>query len=244
MTTTLIIPGLNSSGPAHWQSWFEEHIPGTVRVIQADWSKPDLAAWSARIRRNITRTPGRLLIVAHSFGALPAAQAASDHSDRIAGALLVAPADPDKFGIGEHLPQTRLSFRSVVVGSTNDPWITLDRAAHWADIWGSDFVNLGNAGHINVDSGFGPWPEGLSLLERLRRAAERSDEAKREAQSRRTRTLSARRPAGPSRLSQASTRSIDDRQHLQRAAALLEEAGWHVSPPRQRVGSVIGEICQ
>ena len=172
MTTTLIIPGLKSSGPAHWQSWFEAHIPGTVRVIQPDWNKADLAEWAARVRRDITRTPGRLLIVAHSFGVLAAVQAATDHAERIAGTLLVAPADPKKFGVEELLPQVPLPFPSVVVGSTNDHWMTLERAAYWADLWGADFVNLGEAGHINVESGFGPWPEGLSLYGRLRRSTE------------------------------------------------------------------------
>lgn len=241
MTTTLIIPGLNSSGPAHWQSWFEERIPGTIRVIQPNWDKPDLAAWAARVRRDISRTPGRLLLVAHSFGALAAAQAANDHSDRIAGALLVAPADPDKFGVSEFLPQRALPLRSVVVGSTTDPWMTLDRAAHWADLWGSDFVNLGAAGHINIESGFGPWPEGLSLLERLRRTAERKDSAVRPVASHLVRTRS---PFRESNTYHPRARITHDRQHLRCAAKLLKEAGWHVSPPRQRAVSVIGEIRQ
>lgn len=169
MATTLIIPGLSNSGPDHWQSWFEAHIPGAVRVIQRDWKDANLPDWAGRVRREINRIPGKLFIAAHSFGVLAAVQAAQDHSDRIGGALLVAPADPDRFGVSEYLPQRELSFNSVVVGSTNDPWMKHDRAAHWADVWGSDFVSLGAAGHINADAGFGPWPEGLALLLRLRR---------------------------------------------------------------------------
>jgi predicted alpha/beta hydrolase family esterase len=171
MTTTLIVPGLHSSGPAHWQTWFEAHIPGSVRVIQRDWDKPDLPEWASRVRREINRIPGRIFIVAHSFGALAAVQASHDHSSRIGGAMLVAPADPEKFGIADYLPSVPLVFRSVVVASTNDPWITAERAAHWADVWGADFVSLGEAGHINVEAGFGPWPEGLALFERLRRSS-------------------------------------------------------------------------
>lgn len=172
MTTTLIIPGLYSSGVDHWQSWFEDRIPGTLRVIQRDWTKPDLAQWASRVRREINRTPGRHILVAHSFGVLASVQAAADLPERIAGALLVAPADPERFGVTAYLPQEPLPFRTVVVGSRNDPWMSLDRAGHWADVWGADLVNLGDAGHINADSGFGPWPEGLQLLERLKRAAE------------------------------------------------------------------------
>lgn len=175
MATTLIIPGLNNSGPDHWQSWFEARIPGSVRVVQRDWTRPNLPCWSARVRREISRTPGRLWIVAHSFGCLAAVQAASDHSERVAGALLVAPADPDKFALGEFVPDQPLAFASVVVGSSNDSWMRIEKAAFWADLWSSDFVNLGEAGHINAQSGFGPWPEGLSLFNRLRRSAEARD---------------------------------------------------------------------
>lgn len=172
MTTTLIVPGLRSSGPAHWQTRFEHHIPGAVRVIQRDWSHADLPEWSSRVRREIRRIPGRIIIVAHSFGVLAVVQAAQDLSDRVSGALLVAPADPDKFGVGDYLPMAPLSFKSVLVASTNDAWMTLERAAFWADLWGADLVNLGPAGHVNVESGFGPWPEGLRLLERLRQSIE------------------------------------------------------------------------
>lgn len=229
MTTTLVIPGLNSSGPDHWQSWFEAHIPGTVRVIQSDWSKPDIPAWTARIRRDITRSPGRLIIVAHSFGALAAVQAAQDHSNRIAGALLVAPADPAKFAVEDLLPQEPLPFPSVVVGSTNDPWMSIERAAQWADLWGSDFVNLGNAGHVNVESGFGPWPEGLALYGRLRRAAEaRHAAAKFElANPQRSRLVTRRQTNGLD----VRSRTANDVRDLKHAVAVLKRAGWSVTPP-------------
>jgi uncharacterized protein len=237
MTTTLIIPGLNSSGPDHWQSWFEAHIPGTVRVIQADWNKADLPEWAARVRRDITRTPGRLFIVAHSFGVLAAVQAAVDHADRISGAVLVAPADPEKFGVDELLPQEPLPFPSVVVGSTNDHWMTLERAAHWADLWGSDFVNLGAAGHINAESGFGPWPEGLALFERLQRRVELTEiiDAASDHSLARTFSKDAARTWRRSR-DRAFVRSgrLAERSALKQAAALLQEAGWNVTPPAGR----------
>lgn len=170
MTTTLIVPGLHGSGPDHWQTWMEAHIPGSVRVIQSDWKRADLAEWAGRVRREISRNPGGIFLIAHSFGALAAAQAAFDHEHRIEGALFAAPASPEKFKVAPLLPSRPFVFPSVVVASRNDPWIALDEAAHWAGVWDSDFVNLGDAGHINPESGFGPWPEGLALYRRLRRA--------------------------------------------------------------------------
>jgi predicted alpha/beta hydrolase family esterase len=206
MSTTLIVPGLKSSGSSHWQTWIEDHQPGTVRVIQSDWNDAHLPDWSQRVRRDISRNPGRLFIVAHSFGVLASVQAAHDRADRIAGALLVAPADPEKFGVEDNIPRTQLPFPSVVVASTTDPWMSLERSASWADVWGADFVNLGDAGHINSESGFGPWPEGLMLLDRLKRSA-------------RLRNVQADNDS-----------SIADAQ-LAHAASLLRGAGWHVRAP-------------
>ena len=66
------------------------------------------------------------------------------------------------------MPQQRLSFPSIVVASETDPYVSIDRAEEFSRSWGSRFVNLGPAGHINVASGHGPWDQGLLLLEELR----------------------------------------------------------------------------
>ena len=99
MDTTLIVPGLHGSGPDHWQSWFERKIAHCVRVVQSDWNTPNLPQWSAKLRRELNRVPGRVWIVAHSFGCLAAVQTAFDYGERISGLMLVAPADPARFGL-------------------------------------------------------------------------------------------------------------------------------------------------
>ncbi|HVT26422.1 MAG TPA: alpha/beta fold hydrolase, partial [Lacipirellulaceae bacterium] len=152
--------------------WLEHRTAGSLRIKQRDWNDPHLPDWSSRIRSEIARSTGPLFLVAHSFGALAAAQAASDHAARITGALLVAPADPDNFGVAEFLPTKPLGFPTIVVASTNDPWMPFERAEHWSRLWRAELINLGDAGHINAEAGFGPWPEALALIERLRRAAE------------------------------------------------------------------------
>lgn len=169
MSRILIVPGLNGSGPTHWQSWFEQKLSNTVRIEQSDWSDPYLPRWAGAVRQELDRSKGHAWIIAHSFGCLAAAHAAADYRDKVAGVMFVAPADPEKFQVTSVLPQERLGFPSVVVASSNDPWMRLTHAAYWADIWGSRLINIGNAGHINVDSGHGPWPEGLEIFEQLRR---------------------------------------------------------------------------
>lgn len=168
MATTLIVPGLHGSGPGHWQTWLEKQIPNAVRVIQGDWRDAHLPSWAMRVRREIARAPGKVWIVAHSFGALAAAQAGWDHRERIAGAMLVAPADPEKFGAADLMPEGPLGFPSVLVASSNDPWMRLEKAAYWAKTWGSDLIHLGPVGHINERSGHGPWPDGLDIFDDLR----------------------------------------------------------------------------
>jgi len=66
------------------------------------------------------------------------------------------------------MPLVRLPFPSVVVASSDDPYVTPGRAAAFARAWGSRLVTLTRAGHVNTDSGFGPWDEGRRLLEELR----------------------------------------------------------------------------
>ena len=52
VSPVLVVPGLNGSGPAHWQSWIEGLI-GAQRVHQDDWSRPDIDSWSARVEAAI-----------------------------------------------------------------------------------------------------------------------------------------------------------------------------------------------
>ena len=189
-STTLIIPGLYGSGPAHWQSWLESHIAGARRVVQDDWSIAALDLWSDRVRNAIDNAVGQVWLVAHSFGCLAAVTAAVDRADRVAGALLVAPANPERFTaqgllqasppagdtgsakttITQRIPHQPLGFPSIVVASSNDPWMRLTAASVWADRWGAQFECIGRAGHINIESGFGPWQNGLDLFERFRTA--------------------------------------------------------------------------
>ncbi len=62
------------------------------------------------------------------------------------------------------MPLLRLPFPSTVVASSNDPYVSLERARYFAQCWGSQFVDLGAAGHINTASGLGDWPAGVALL--------------------------------------------------------------------------------
>lgn len=151
----LIIPGLNDSPSDHWQSWLQSHHRDAVRVVQHDWATPDLERWAARIDSTLARSgSGRWIAVAHSFGALALVRhLAMDPEAGIAAALLVAPADPDKFGLGDLMPARALPIAATMVLSQSDPWLGPVAGLRWAARWGCHVVDLGDAGHINASSG-------------------------------------------------------------------------------------------
>jgi predicted alpha/beta hydrolase family esterase len=60
-----------------------------------------------------------------------------------------------------------MNFKTIVVASTNDPWVSIERAAFFAEKWGSEFINIGDAGHINAMSGHYQWQEGMDLLKKI-----------------------------------------------------------------------------
>ena len=169
----LIIPGLHDSGAGHWQTWLQGQYRDSRRVTQRDPSRPELERWAERIQRTLeVAGEGEWLAVAHSFGALALVKHLADWPDStIREALLVAPAEPDKFGIAEALPHQRLARRTRVIASTTDPWMSAASAARWAHRWGASYSNLGPVGHINTESGFGPFPLAKSWVEAARARA-------------------------------------------------------------------------
>ncbi len=180
----LIVPGFNGSGPAHWQSWLEQQVNNCTRIDGIAWDQPVLAQWAGRVRDVLAKAEQPVWIIAHSFGSLASVVAAADRPEQVAQLILVAPADPARFDCmglrPEHsgfdsrytldhaLPTRKLQVRGLVIASRNDPWQHFDKAAALAKQWGLALHDAGDAGHINSESGYGPWPELLKLLARRR----------------------------------------------------------------------------
>ncbi|MGH8491547.1 MAG: alpha/beta hydrolase [Moraxellaceae bacterium] len=168
----LVLPGWKNSGPAHWQSHWEDKFPEWQRVQQASWSQPQKADWIATLDEYIAASPRRVLLIAHSLGCISVAHwaAQTQHPEKVAAALLVAPADVERATVASPLrsfapiPCEVLPFPSLLIGSDNDPACNAWRACDFAQSWGSQFHLLSGAGHINADSRLGDWEEGLDLL--------------------------------------------------------------------------------
>jgi predicted alpha/beta hydrolase family esterase len=163
----IVVPGLHDSGPGHWQTLWQHRHPEFFRVYQDEWHQPDLPAWSARVDQVRSRDPRPALLLAHSFGCLASIASVARNPVNVAGILLVAPADPEKFGVTPVLPATPLECATVLVSSRNDPWMRADHAATWAARWGSLLIDAGARGHINAESQLGYWQFGQEALQLL-----------------------------------------------------------------------------
>jgi predicted alpha/beta hydrolase family esterase len=173
--TLLIVPGLGDSGQEHWQNYWLTKYESSQKVIQNDWDKPVLEDWLHKLNEAIAAIDGKIIIVAHSLAAVLVAHwSTTNNTQKIAGALLVAAADVDS---RSHTPKetwnfspihlSKLDYPSIVVTSSNDPYISVERAQFLAEQWGSAFVNIGPKGHLNSDSQLGYWEEGQAILQSL-----------------------------------------------------------------------------
>jgi predicted alpha/beta hydrolase family esterase len=163
----LIVPGYTNSGPDHWQSRWEAKLSTARRVEQAEWSKPVREDWTATVAKAVNDAEKPVVIVAHSLGVPSVVQALPHFRNKIAGAFFVAPPDVANPEIRpRHLmtfgpyPRDPLPFPSITIASRNDPYCAFEVAEDIASAWGSLFIDAGEAGHLNSESGHGPWPEG------------------------------------------------------------------------------------
>lgn len=178
---TLLVPGFAGSPEGHWQHIWAEEQPHSRIVQQESWFRPEREEWVATLEKALLETQGAYL-VAHSLGCILAARvAAGAAAEKIRGALLVAPCDlavtdslhPGLIRFGA-MPEDRLPFPSVVLGSRNDAYMSEERARQQAEIWGSRYLDMGYAGHINLASGFGRFTRGYQVLETLKSGLERT----------------------------------------------------------------------
>ncbi|HEY6632999.1 MAG TPA: alpha/beta hydrolase [Rhizobiaceae bacterium] len=163
----LIVPGYTNSGADHWQTRWQSKLSTARRVEQAEWSKPVREDWIRAMSSAVNEAERPVVIVAHSLGVPTAIQAIPQFRKPVVGAFLVAPPDVANPSIRpKHLmtfgpyPRDPLPFPSVVIASRNDPYSTFENAEDIAAAWGSLFIDAGERGHINAESGHGPWPEG------------------------------------------------------------------------------------
>lgn len=170
----LIVPGLGNSGPEHWQTRWQAKLSTARRVEQDEWDKPERDAWTARLVDVVNASERPVVLVAHSLGIATVINAVPKFAADVRGAFLVAPPDLDSRNLKPRAlkrfgPYSRdpLPFPSITVGSRSDTYCDIAVAEDLAAAWGSLFVDAGEAGHINAEAGYGPWPEGSITFAKL-----------------------------------------------------------------------------
>ncbi len=175
--TVLIVPGLRDHVDAHWQTLLAARLPRVRTVPPMGREDLDCRARIEAIEREAQAIEGPLVIVAHSGGVVLLAHWALHTRRPVLGAMLATPPDferpmPAGYPAMEALaaggwlpvPRQRLPFASIVAASRNDPLGEYVRVADLAGSWGSLLVDLGDVGHLNPASGFGPWPRAEQLI--------------------------------------------------------------------------------
>ena len=165
----MILPGLHDSDAGHWQSRWEARDKTLLRVFKTIGKRRTAPIGSrGSIKRSRSRAGGHC---GAQCGVRALAHwAVGDSSRLIRGALLVAPSDPEapSFHPGRGaLGRFRCSAPILEVlwsPVRNDPVRHAFSRGNIREDRGSEFVMIGEAGHINSGSGPGNWPEGLALL--------------------------------------------------------------------------------
>lgn len=177
MTHSIIVPGVGGSDYDHWQSWLQRQLMSCSRV-QQDWNHPVLAEWIDNFVHTLNKVNAPTQIIAHSFGCLTSVAALAQYPElksKVKKLVLVAPANPARFGeagfarnsvgnYAEYFHKLRIDVPVDMIISENDPWLNFEDAQALAKAWKIKPHNLGQAGHINVASGFSTFPEIFDYL--------------------------------------------------------------------------------
>jgi predicted alpha/beta hydrolase family esterase len=174
----LILHGWQGSGEGHWQRWLAARLRDDGHHVQLpelpDCDVPCPDRWGAVFRSELGRLAARpddeRIVIAHSLGCLlwlreAAAIAPSRRVDRVA---LVAPPGP-RAGIdalagfyptgAQRAAVAAAGGHTRLVCSDDDPYCPGGAAGVWGEPLGLEVDLVPGGGHLNVDAGFGPWPE-------------------------------------------------------------------------------------
>jgi uncharacterized protein len=170
----LILHGYEGSGPEHWQSWLADRLRGAgERVAYPDLPAPHtpaLPAWRAALRAELRMLRGELIVIAHSLACilwLHHCDAPVIGDARAARVLLVAPPSlagaPAAIRSFFPVPLDRervaaAAAETLLACAPDDPYCPEDAAVLYGERLALATEVLPGAGHVNVESGYGPWP--------------------------------------------------------------------------------------
>ena len=163
----LILHGLGGSGPGHWQTWLAARLKADGERIAypdlPDADMPSLTAWRGALDGELAALPtGQVVVVCHSLACLLWLHHVADGGAQAARALLVAPPS-EASGVAEvapflPAPLPKLAAGARLVCSDNDRYCPEGAAALYGEPLGIPVDVIADGGHLNPETGFGPWP--------------------------------------------------------------------------------------
>jgi predicted alpha/beta hydrolase family esterase len=170
----VVLHGWNGSGPDHWQTWLVDQLRELDRDVRyPEFPKPDapdLDTWSAALRGFLEGLPDDGFdVVCHSLASVLWLHHVADPTPapRPARVALVSPPSPlTSFPeVAGFFPPPldidalrRAADGTVLVGGDNDPYCSEGLIEAYGRPLKIATTLVPDGGHLNSDSGFGPWP--------------------------------------------------------------------------------------
>lgn len=173
----LILHGWGGSDFPHWQSWLAAELAkdyGKVSFLKfSNIDLPNKSEWKKELIKELDDFKPDI-VICHSIANIVWFHICND----------IKPAEVDKLflvvppsltcGIPElasfypcEIPVNLFAQESLLITSTNDPYMTQDEAAALQTSLNIPMKVLQNAGHINADSGYGEWPWLLETVKNI-----------------------------------------------------------------------------
>ncbi|MEN8302927.1 MAG: alpha/beta hydrolase [Campylobacterota bacterium] len=164
----LLLHGWEGSDYPHWQSWLAGELAkdyGNVSFLKfSNYDFPDFSTWKKELIAHLKDFKPDIVICHSLANTLWFHLCNSESVQKVEKLYLVAPPSI-KCDINElesffplDMPKNAHAKETLLISSTDDPYMSMDEAQELRDSLGVEMVVLENAGHINADSGYGEWP--------------------------------------------------------------------------------------
>jgi uncharacterized protein len=168
----LMVPGLPAVDPDHWITRWSSRLRTARIVHQIAGDRFDRTKWTDRLVHSVEAATRPVVLVAHSSGVPMVVHAGAWFAPGsvVAAFLVAAPSEaacaalPNMDPALTPYPMAPLPFPATLVASRTDPHCPYEVAETMAAAWGASLIDAGDAGHLNTESGHGPWPDGVMRL--------------------------------------------------------------------------------
>jgi len=163
----LLLHGWGGSDSPHWQSCLAGELAkdyGKVSFLQfSDFDFPKLDVWKEELKAELDDFQPDIVVCHSLANTLWFHLCNNETIPEVEKLFLVAPPainteinELDEF-FPVKVPTNLHAKNSILVTSTNDPYLTQEEAKELQDTLQIPMKVLEDAGHINADSGFGQW---------------------------------------------------------------------------------------